>query len=247
MVETEGISKTFTDKKRGVIQAVDNVSLCAEPGEIFGLLGPNGAGKTTLVRMLATILEPTAGTARVAGYDIRTQAQQVRQNIGYLTGSAALYERLTAREVVSYFGSLYGLSQPEIDRRIKVLFDELEMNDFADGRCDKLSTGQKQRVSIARAVIHQPPVMFFDEPTSGLDVVGARTVTRFIKRCKQEGRTVIFSTHIMSEVEALCDRIAIIYKGKVAAIGTLEELRQMTGKTAFEHVFLKLIGEEDEE
>src|SRR5579871_6423948 len=247
MIETLQISKTFQDKKRGTIRAVENVSFSCQPGEIFGLLGPNGAGKTTLLRMLATILEPTAGTATVAGYDVRRQPQQVRHSIGYLTGSAAPYDRLSAREMVAYFGALYGLTREEIDQRTREIFAELEMEDFADGRCDKLSTGQKQRVNIARAIVHSPPVLCFDEPTSGLDVVASRTVRRFIRRCRAEGRTVVFSTHIMSEVEALCDRIAVIYNGRIAAIGTLDELRRHTGKTAFEHVFLSLIGEEEEE
>lgn len=247
MIETSQLCKTFTDKKRGEIRAVDHVTLSCQPGEIFGLLGPNGAGKTTLLRLLSTILTPTSGTATVAGYDVQRNPQEVRQNIAYLTGSANPYERLTAREMVTYFGALYGLEPDEIKRRSEEIFAELEMQEFVDGRCDKLSTGQKQRVNIARAIIHQPPVLFFDEPTSGLDVVASRTVTRFIRRCRTEGRTVVFSTHIMSEVEALCDRIAVIYKGRVAAIGTLEELRAQTGRTAFEHVFLRLIGEEEEE
>jgi sodium transport system ATP-binding protein len=169
----------------------------------------------------------------------------VRQRIGYLTGTAALYERLTAREMVAYFGELYGLPPKEIERRAAGIFTTLEIHEFADRRCDKLSTGQKQRVSIARAILHHPPVMIFDEPTSGLDVVAARTITRFIRRCRDEGRTVLFSTHIMSEVEALCDRIAVIYKGQIAAVGTLDELREQTGATAFEEVFLRLIGEEE--
>lgn len=244
MIEAFDLCKTFEDKKKGPLKAVDGVSFATKPGEIFGLLGPNGAGKTTLIRMLATILKPTSGRAIVAGYDITTQPEMVRQNIGYLTGSASLYERLSAREVVAYFGSLYGIPQPELNRRIDDIFNTLEITEFADRRCDKLSTGQKQRVSIARAIIHQPPVMFFDEPTSGLDIVAARTVIRFIRKCRDEGKTVIFSTHIMSEVEALCDRIGVIYKGKVAAVGTLEELRQQTGMTTFESVFLNLIGEE---
>lgn len=247
MIEAHGLSKTFVDKKRGPFRAVDDVSFSARPGEIFGLLGPNGAGKTTLLRMLGTILAPTAGTASVNGFDIVAEPQQVRENIGFLTGSAGLYERLTARETVSYFAELYGLDERTKDERIDAVFSALDIHEFADRRCDKLSTGQKQRVSIARSIIHQPPVLFFDEPTSGLDVVAARTVVRFIRRCKNEGRTVVFSTHIMSEVETLCDRIAVIYQGKIAAIGTLDELRAQTGKTAFEHVFLRLIGEEDEE
>jgi sodium transport system ATP-binding protein len=247
MIQVNDLRKTFEDKKRGTIHAVDGVSFECCPGEIFGLLGPNGAGKTTILRILATILTPTSGTASVAGADIRTQPALVRQRIGFLTGSAAPYERMTAREMVGYFGALYGLTASEIAERSKSLFDELDMNDFADGRCDKLSTGQKQRVNIARTLIHQPSVLFFDEPTSGLDVVSSRTVKRTIRRCRDEGRTIVFSTHIMSEVEALCDRIAVIYQGKIAAIGTLEELREQTGKVAFEHVFLKLIDEEEDE
>jgi sodium transport system ATP-binding protein len=247
MIQVDNLRKTFEDKKRGTIRAVDGVSFECCPGEIFGLLGPNGAGKTTLLRMLATILTPTSGTAVVAGADIRKEPELVRQRIGFLTGSAAPYERMTAREMLTYFGALYGLTPREIAERTRALFDELDMNEFADGRCDKLSTGQKQRVNIARTLIHQPSVLFFDEPTSGLDVVSSRTVKRAIRRCREEGRTVVFSTHIMSEVEALCDRIAVVYQGKIAAIGTLDQLREQTGKTAFENVFLKLIGEEEEE
>jgi sodium transport system ATP-binding protein len=246
MIEAVSLCKQFTDKKRGLIRAVDDVSFSCHPGEVFGILGPNGAGKTTLLRMLATILKPTTGTATVAGYDIQQHPQEVRASIGYLSGSTALYERLTAREMVTYFAELYGMPTAQIATRINSVFTELDMLDFADGRCDKLSTGQKQRVSIARSIIHQPPVLFFDEPTNGLDIVTARTITRFIRRCSKEGRTVIFSTHIMSEVEALCDRIAIIYQGKLIAIGTLAELRERTGKQVFESVFLSLIGEEDE-
>ncbi len=246
MIEVREISKTFIDKKRGEVRAVDGVSFAATPGEIFGVLGPNGAGKTTLLRMLATILEPTGGSAAIAGHDIRTQAERVRASIGFLTGSAGLYERLTPRELLRYFGELNGMRPDAVEVRIRDLFETLEMHEFADRRCDKLSTGQKQRTSIARAILHNPPVLFFDEPTSGLDIMSARTVIRFIRRCRDEGRTVIFSTHIMSEVEALCDRIAIIYQGKVAAIGTLGELRERTGETAFENVFLRLIGEEVE-
>lgn len=244
MIEVENISKSFADKKRGEVRAVDSVSFTAMPGEIFGVLGPNGAGKTTLLRMLATILAPTAGTARVAGFDVSREPEQVRAKIGFLTGTAGLYERLTPREMLAYFGELNGMRSDALQTRTKDLFDALDMHEFADRRCDKLSTGQKQRTSIARAILHNPPVLFFDEPTSGLDIMAARTVVRFIRRCRDEGRTVIFSTHIMSEVEALCDRIAVIYQGKVAAVGTLAELRERTGETAFENVFLRLIGEE---
>jgi len=246
MIKAEHLGKTFFDKKRGTVTAVSDISFECHPGEVFGILGPNGAGKTTLLRMLATILEPTAGTATVGGYDIRTSPQQVRESIGYLSGSTALYERMTAREMIYYFGSLYGMSSSLIKERSEAIFTELDMNSFADGRCDKLSTGQKQRVSIARAILHQPPVIFFDEPTNGLDIITARTITRFIQRCRNEGRTVVFSTHIMSEVEAICDRIAVVYQGAIVAIGTLDELRARTAKQAIEHVFLTLIGEDDD-
>lgn len=244
MIEVWELTKQFADRKRGQFTAVDRVSFSAHPGEIFGILGPNGAGKTTLLRMLATILEPTSGTARVAGHDIRREAQAVRASIGFLTGSAALYERLTAREVVAYFAELHGITGSQRDARVEQLFTELDIHPFADRRCDKLSTGQKQRVNIARSLVHSPPVLFFDEPTSGLDVVAARTVVRFIRRCREEGKTVVLSTHIMSEVEALCDRLAVIYQGRIAAIGTVDELRARTGHAAFENVFLTLIGEE---
>ena len=193
----------------------------------------------------AALAFPLAHPAVVSVIPGGQTPQEVRQNIGYLSGSTALYERLTAREMVRYFGALYGLAPETIAAQTEQVFTELDMHEFADTRCDKLSTGQKQRVSIARTILHRPPVLFFDEPTSGLDVVAARTITRFIRRCRDEERAVVFSTHIMSEVEALCDRIAVIYRGQIAAIGTLEELRARTGRQAFEHVFLRLIGEED--
>lgn len=246
MIEVRELTKVFIDKKRGEVRAVDRVSFEAHPGEIYGVLGPNGAGKTTTLRVLATILSPTSGTASIGGCDIVRDSQKVRAQIGYLTGAAGLYERLTARETLGYFGALYGLERPRIEQRIAALAGELDMDEFLDRRCDKLSTGQKQRVSIARAVLHDPPVIFFDEPTSGLDVLAARTVVRYIRRCREQGKTVVFSTHIMSEVEALCDRIAVIHRGRVTAIGTLPELRARTGGANFEQVFLRLIGEEDE-
>jgi sodium transport system ATP-binding protein len=245
MIEVENLAKVFVDKKHGEKRAVEGVSFSVQPGEIFGLLGPNGAGKTTTTRILATILAPSAGTARINHHDIVRDAEKVRASIGYLTGGAGLYERLTARELLRYFGDLYGLETSRREVRIAQVAKELDMGEFLDRKCEKLSTGQKQRVSIARAVLHEPPVLFFDEPTSGLDVLAARTVVTFIRRCKSEGKTILFSTHIMSEVEALCDRIGVIYEGKIAGIGTLEELRTQTGKVAFESVFLKLIGMEE--
>lgn len=246
MIEAIELLKVFPDRRKGEIRAVDGVSFVSRPGEVFGLLGANGAGKTTTLRMLATILAPTSGTARVAGYDVREQPHRVRESIGFLSSSTALYGRLTAREMIEYFGRLYGLDEARLATRVTAILDELDMGDFADRRCDRLSSGQKQRVSIGRSIVHEPDVMIFDEPTTGLDVMTARTITRFIRRCRDEGKTVIFSTHIMSEVEALCDRVAVVHEGHVAAIGTIEDLRAHTGHAALESVFLALVGEPDD-
>jgi sodium transport system ATP-binding protein len=245
MIQIHNITKIFPDKKRGPVHAVDGVSLEACAGEIFGLLGPNGAGKTTLLRILATILSPTSGTAEIGGYDIVKDPAKVRAQIGYLSGSAGLYERLTGRQLLHYFATLYGLDNASAKQRISGLIEELEMASYIDGRCDKYSTGQKQRVSIARAVVHNPPVLFFDEPTNGLDLIAARTVINYIKERRTAGKCVVFSTHIMSEVEALCDRIAIIYDGKVQAIGTMDDLRRQTGRQLFEEVFMSIVRPEE--
>ncbi len=247
MVRAEGLVKTFSDKKRGDVCALDGASFVCNPGEIFGVLGVNGAGKTTLLRILATIIEPTAGSAIVAGYDIRTQAQQVRQNIGFLSTTTALYGRLTPREMIRYIAGLYGLNGRTLEERTEGVIQRLGIAQFADRLCDKLSTGQKQRVSIARTIVHDPPVIFFDEPTVGLDVVTSRTIIRFIEECRAQGKTVIFSTHIMSEAERLCDRIAVIHEGRITACGPLEQLRAATGETHMEKVFLALIGIRDQE
>jgi len=246
MIEAIELTKSFPDPKRGEVRAVDAISFECMPGAVFGLLGANGAGKTTTLRMLATVIAPTSGTARILGHDIVEDAATVRQSIGFLSGSTALYGRLSAREMVEYFGRLYGLDETMLATRVTAIFDELEMHEFAARRCDKLSTGQKQRVSIARSIVHDPPVMIFDEPTTGLDVMTARTITRFIRRCRNDGRTVIFSTHVMSEAESLCDRIAVVHGGRIAATGTLDELRSRTGKQALESVFLDIVGEPEE-
>jgi sodium transport system ATP-binding protein len=242
MIEARNLSKQFQDKKRGVVRAVENVSFRCQPGQIYGLLGANGAGKTTTLRMLATILEPTGGTAVVAGYDIVEQPEKVRANVGFLSTATALYARLTAQEMVEYFGRLYGMDEPALKRRIDELFARLEMNDFRDRRCDKLSTGMKQKVSIARTLVHDPPVMIFDEPTLGLDIMTARTIVGFIRECRQRGKTVIFSTHIMSEVEKLCDIIGIIDGGRLLAEGTLAELRRRYAEQDLEEIFVKVVA-----
>jgi sodium transport system ATP-binding protein len=244
MIATQDLTKTFDDRKRGPVRAVDAVTLGCAAGEVFGVLGPNGAGKTTLLRMLATILQPTAGTATVAGHDVRTAPERVRAAIGYLSGTTAPYDRMTPREMPAYFGALNGMPSDLVAQRTREVFDDLDMHEFADRRCERLSTGQRQRVNIARTVLHRPPVLFLDEPTAGLDVLASRTVMRFIRKCRDEGRTVVFSTHIMSEVEGICSRIAVIHRGRLAAMGTLAELRDLAGGGSFEQVFLRLIGEE---
>jgi sodium transport system ATP-binding protein len=241
MIEAEGLCKVFKDKKRGEVRAVNNVSFVCKPGEIYGLLGANGAGKTTTLRMLATILEPTSGTARVAGFDLMKDPENVRANVGFLSTATALYGRLTAQEMVEYFGRLYGLDEATISQRINEIFTRLEMNEFRDRRCDKLSTGMKQKVSIARTLVHNPAVMIFDEPTIGLDVMAARTIVQFIRECRDNGKTVIFSTHVMSEVEKLCDHIGIIHGGMLLTEGTLADLRQRYALQDLEDIFVKVV------
>ncbi len=242
MIEARGLTKTFQDKKRGEIRAVNGVSFTCKPGQIYGLLGANGAGKTTALRMLATILEPTDGTAIICGHDVIDEPEKVRANVGFLSTATALYPRLTAQELVEYFGHLNGLDEATLKKRIDEIFNRLDMNGFRDRRCDKLSTGMKQKTSIARTLVHDPPVMIFDEPTLGLDIMTARNITAFIRECRDRGKTVIFSTHIMSEVEKLCDVIGIIHGGKLLAEGTLAGLRQKHGENDLEEIFVKIVG-----
>jgi sodium transport system ATP-binding protein len=243
MIEAKALTKIFRDRKRGQIRAVDGVGFRCEPGRIFGLLGVNGAGKTTCLRLLATILGPTSGTATVNGFDIVAAPEKVRASIGFLSTATALYGRLTAFEVVEYFGRLHGLADSALHARIDALFQALAMNEFRDRRCDRLSTGMKQKTSIARTLVHDPPVMIFDEPTLGLDVLTARTVLGFIRECGQRGKTVIFSTHVMSEAEKLCDTIAIIHGGRILAEGALAQLRERAGQEHLEDIFIKTVEE----
>jgi len=242
MIEAFGLTKVFKDKKRGEIKAVDNVSFACRPGQIYGLLGANGAGKTTTLRLLATLLKPTSGNAVVGGFDITREPERVRRSVGFLAASTALYGRLTARETVGYFGRLNGLDHGQIKQRLQALADVLEMHEFLDQRCDKLSTGMKQKVSIARTLIHDPAIIIFDEPTIGLDVIAARALLAFIRECKKQGRTIIYSTHVMSEVEKLCDVVGIVHSGKLLAEGTVSELCSKFGETNIEEVFVKVVG-----
>ena len=241
MIHAENLVKVFRDKKRGEVRAVDGVSFHCQPGQVFGLLGVNGAGKTTTLRILATILRPCSGSAQICGFDVTQAPEKVRANIGFLSTATALYARLTPEELVRYFGRLHGMTEEALEARMQHLFPLLEIDSFRDRRCDKLSTGMKQKVSIARTLVHDPPVMIFDEPTHGLDILAARTIIDFIRDCRTRGKTVIYSTHVMSEAVKLCDRIAIIHGGRVMAEGKLQELQQRTGEEDLEEVFVKII------
>ena len=245
MIEARHLTKTFRDKKRGEIRAADDISFSVAPGQIYGLLGANGAGKTTTLRLLATLLRPTSGGATVAGFDVAGEPARVRANVGFLAASTALYGRLTAREMITYFGRLNGLAPADIRARTRRLADDLDMHEFLDRRCEKFSTGMKQKTSIARTLVHDPAVMIFDEPTLGLDVMTARSIVRFVRDCKARGKTVIYSTHVMSEVEKLCDVIGIIHHGRLLAEGTLAELRVRFGEQDLEEIFVKVAGTEE--
>lgn len=244
MIVAHQLTKTFKDKKRGIIPAVTDVSFTCQPGRIYGLLGANGAGKTTTLRMLATLLKPASGTITVAGHDAATAPEKVRANVGFLAASTALYGRLTAREMIAYFGELNGMTRDAIRTRIDQLAEELDMRDFLDRRCDKFSTGMKQKTSIARTLVHDPAVMIFDEPTLGLDVMTARSIVKFVRECRNRGKTVIYSTHVMSEVEKLCDTVGIIHGGKLVAEGTLVELQSRFAERDMEEIFVKAVGGE---
>ncbi len=242
MIQVSGLSKKFSDPKRGTRLAVDNVSFEVQAGEVFGLLGPNGAGKTTTLRMLATLLKPSSGTATLNGLDIARQPEKVREQIGFLSGDMGLYGRLTPLEILDFFGRLNGMDATRRASRIQFLITRLDMQSFAGVRTDKLSTGMKQKTAIARTMLNDPPVLILDEPTSGLDVPTARTIETTIVEAKTAGKSVLYSTHVMEEAEYLCDRIGVISDGKLKMTGTMEELRAATGKQRLREIFLDLLG-----
>ena len=242
MIQVDQLIKTYDDLSRGRFVAVDQVSFSVGKGEIFGLLGPNGAGKTTVLRILSTVLAPSGGHASVAGYDVVKDPASVRRNIGFVSNNTAIYDRMTAWELVSYFGRLHGMPRKQLDTRLDLLFDQLRMNEFRDVPGGKMSTGMKQKVSIARAMVHDPPVLIFDEATLGLDVLVARNLLEVIRALRESGKCLIFSTHIMSEVQRLCDRIAIMHQGRILDIGTLKELQQRHEEDEFEELFFGLLS-----
>jgi len=241
MVETRNLTKVF-QTRHGEIRAVDDLSFSCTSGEIFGLLGPNGAGKTTTLRMLATILTPTSGSAILAGFDTRSEPGRVRERIGFLATETGLYDRFTARETLRFFGRITKMPQQEIGRRSEEIFTMLDLSGLKDRRVGTFSTGEKQKLSLARCILHDPPVLILDEPTFGLDVMAARAVLDAIRRLRQQGRTILLSTHIMRVAEKLCDRIGILYGGQLLALGTLPELQQRFPGEDLEDVFFAAVG-----
>ena len=245
MIRVEGLTKAFREGRPGEVRAVEGVTFEARPGEVFGLLGPNGAGKTTTLRMLSTVLRPTAGRIEIAGVDAATRPDEVRRRIGFLSGATGVYDRLTPREQDRYYAELHGLEGEVLERRIAETLRLLQAEEFADRPCGTLSSGQKQKASLARTVVHDPPVLILDEPTANLDVLVARSVTGFIRNARGTGRTVLLSTHDMGEAERLCDRIAVIHRGRVMALGTVAEVRAAAGDAAdLESAFFRLVDGE---
>ncbi len=243
MIEVQNLHKSFKSKT-GTVHAVRGVSFTAQDGEITGLLGPNGAGKTTTLRMLYTLMSPDQGSVTVDGLDIIKDATAVRQRLGVLPDARGVYKRLTARENIAYFGELHGLDAATIAARTAQLAETLGM-DFLDRRTEGFSQGQRTKTAIARALVHEPKNVILDEPTNGLDVMTTRGLRAFLQRLRGEGRCVIFSSHIMQEVAALCDRIVIIANGEVKAMGTTDELRRLAGHDNLEDAFVTLIGSEE--
>lgn len=242
MVEVESLSREFRDPKRGIVKAVEQVSFQAQPGRVLGVLGANGAGKTTLLRTLATILRPTSGTARVAGYSITASSADVRRSLGFLSATTATYGRLTVSESLAFFAELYGLDPATAARRIEFVAQRFSLGPFLNTLGERLSTGQRQRANIARAVLHNPPVVFFDEPTAGLDVIAAQAVLEFVEECRREGKTILFSSHVMSEAERLCDDLLVIHGGTVRAQATPAELVSQCQADSLEAAYLATIG-----
>lgn len=251
MIRAEHLVKTFTkiEKKNTKIDfnAVDDISLEIKAGEILGILGPNGAGKTTLLRMLGKLMRPSAGTVSILDEDGTeiTDDIEIKRRIGYLSGNTKLYKRLSAREMLTMLGNIYDLPEDVTKKRIEEIIEILKLSDFIDNRIERLSTGQTQRISIARCLLHSPNTYIFDEPTLGLDIISSRAIIEFMKTERESGKSVLYSTHYMEEAEFLCDRIIMIHKGKIIAQGTPEELRVQTGTTNLRDTFLSLINDEE--
>jgi sodium transport system ATP-binding protein len=236
MLEVHNLSKTY-----GRHRALNNVSFTAHEGEVFGLLGPNGAGKTTLLRILATLLAPTSGTARIAGADITREPERVRRMVGVVNGGMGLYDRLTGRETLRYFAGLYGLTQAQADARIENLNAALDLKGTLDRRASEFSTGMRQKIVIARAVIHDPAILILDEAASGLDILARRALLDFVQAMRAPGRLVLYSTHVMSEIEEVADRVAIIEQGQLLALDSVQGVLSTTGQPGLERAFFHLL------
>ncbi len=247
MIETRSLTKVYADLHRGQCVALDGLSFAARSGEIFGLLGPNGAGKTTALRILSTVLVPSSGTAVINGFDVVTQPAHVRHCIGFISANTAVYDRMTAWEMVAYFGRLYGMEDEPLRERMELLFERLQMQEIRDLLGAKMSSGMKQKTSIARAIVHDPPVLIFDEATNGLDVLVARALLDAVSELRDQGKCIVFSTHIMREAERLCDRVAIVHRGRMLAEGTVDELRERHGQADLEDLFFELIRGQERE
>lgn len=246
MIQALGLTKVYDDLRRGRFVALDRLTFEARRGEVYGLLGPNGAGKTTALRILGTVLQPSFGTASVNGFDCLTQPGLVRRQIGVISSNSAIYDRMTAWETVEFYGRLHGLDEQLLATRMEEVFHRLEMLEMREVLGGKMSTGMKQKVSIARALVHDPPVLVFDEATSGLDVLSARALLETVQELRDQGKCIIFSTHIMHEAERLCDRIAILHRGRMLTEGTFDQLRARHGQADLEELFFRLIREAEE-
>lgn len=247
MIHARDLSKKYPDVRRGDFVALDGISFQAEEGQVYGLLGPNGAGKTSALRILSTVLKPTSGTALINGFDVVTQPELVRHQIGFVSNNTAVYDRMTAWEMVEYFGRLYGLKTDELHDRMERIFERLQMNEIRELLGAKMSTGMRQKVSIARAIVHDPPVLIFDEATVGLDVLAARALIDSVAQLRDQGKCIIFSTHIMREAERLCDRLAVMNRGRFLAEGSLDELREEYQEHDLEELFFQLISSDQQQ
>jgi sodium transport system ATP-binding protein len=245
MIQVQHLTKTYEDPDGGQIMAVEDASLSCAAGQIYGLLGPNGAGKTTTLRCLATVLTPSSGTATIAGHDLLTEPEAVRRSIGFLSASTGNYARLTPRETLTFFGSLYGLGGEALKLRVEETLKLFDVTEYADRPNDRLSTGMKQRVGLARAVVHEPPVLILDEPTSGLDPIVTQTVESAVQSLANQGKCVLLSTHMLSQAEDICHRIGVIGRGRVLAEGTIAELCQRTETKNLRQAFFSLVKNEE--
>ena len=243
MIHVRQLCKKYPDLQNGEHVAVDGISFDAMPGQIFGLLGPNGAGKTTVLRILSTVLKPTSGVVTLNGFNVVEHAEQVRRQIGFVSTNTAIYDRMTGWEMVEFFGQIYGMSLAQLHQRMELLFERFQMDSLRNVLGSRMSTGMKQKVSIARAMIHDPPILIFDEATSGLDVLAAREVLSTVEQLRDQGKCILFSSHIMTEVQRICDRLAIMHRGKILAHGSLDELANLFGDVDLEDLFFDLISD----